>query len=156
MTTKKLEARLVYNGYWKDGYNEEYHLTQNITAIGRLGDIELPYDSVEYIGEGHDEMGVQKAIRTSRSHAKILKEKDQYILEDVGSKTGTYVNGTKLGEPQTEPWKARFCHSKDYYNSREPQIRERNKGRIFLSDGDVITLGQEMYDNKHEFVFRCS
>ena len=156
MSEKRLEARLIYNGLWKEAYKEVYLLTEDVTIIGRSGDIKLPYDSVGYIGEGHDEIGVHKEIRTSRSHARIVRKQDRYVLEDVGSKTGIYVNGNKLGEPQPEPWRVRFCHSEDYYSQREPRIRKRNEGKISLNDGDVITLGQEMYANKHEFVFRNS
>jgi len=154
MSEEKLEARLVYNGTWSRAYEGEYPLTQDITTIGRSGDIQLSNDYVAYLGEGHEEIGVRKGISTSRNHAQIVRVEDQFVLVDLGSKTGTYVNGTKLGEFQPEPWKVRFCHSEDYYGHREPLIRERNIGTIFLSDGDVITLGQEMYGNRHEFVFR--
>jgi len=150
---KKLKAKLVYNGSWNE-YEKEYFLTQNVTSIGRGGNIDLPFDSVEYIGEGYDEKGVGKIIRTSRNHAIILREGDKFILKDMGSKTGTYVNGIKIGEPQPDPWKVRFCHSENYYNEREPKIRERNKGKVTLNNGDIITLGKEMYADQHEFVFK--
>lgn len=160
MTDKKLEARLVYNGTWKEAYMEEYSLTEDETLIGRAGvsgrDVVIPHDSVDYTGEGYDEKGVSKCIRASRYHARIFREQDKFVFIDLGSKIGTYINGIKLGEPQPEPWRVRFCHSNDYYNDREPKIRERNKGRIILSDGDIITLGLEMYGNKHEFIFRLS
>jgi len=158
MNDKKLEARLVYNGNWK-AYRAEYPLVQDITTIGRLdhSDIVLPDDCVTYVGEGHDDVGFSIGIRTSRRHARIVREKDGFVLEDLGSKVGTFVNGIKLGEPQLEPWKVRFCHSADYYSKREPQIIERNKGRAILKDGDIITLGMEIYPHhKHEFVFRNS
>ena len=32
----------------------------------------------------------------SRRHARISCEQEQYYLEDLGSKNGTYVNGTEL------------------------------------------------------------
>lgn len=36
---------------------------------------------------------------TSREHAKITKEGDDYIVTDLGSTNGTYLNGRKLIEP---------------------------------------------------------
>jgi pSer/pThr/pTyr-binding forkhead associated (FHA) protein len=138
----------------KEEYNPEYPLTKKVTTIGRLGDIQLQAEFVTYAGEGYDEDGSQKYIRLSRKHAKISIVGKQFILEDVGSMVGTYVNGQKLGSFQPDPWKARFCHSEDYYSKRKPQIIERNKGKAALKDGDRITFGQEMYDNQHEFIFR--
>ena len=37
----------------------------------------------------------------SRYHARIRREKDQYVLEDLGSKNGTIVNGRRIVEPAT-------------------------------------------------------
>ena len=37
----------------------------------------------------------------SRYHARIRREKDQYVLEDLGSKNGTIVNGRRIVEPVT-------------------------------------------------------
>lgn len=36
---------------------------------------------------------------TSREHAKITKEDNDYIVTDLGSTNGTYLNGRKLVEP---------------------------------------------------------
>lgn len=148
------EAKIIYNG-------KPFLLNKEVITIGREdgSDILLPDpDWVEYYGKGHDEVGVKKEIRTSRKHARILIECGNFIIEDVGSKVGTYVNGEKLGESQPESWEVRYCRSAgyyDYHNQREPKIRERNKGRKVLVDGDVITLGQEMYGELHKLVFRC-
>lgn len=150
------EAKIIYvhNGALEKAC--EYSLKEDITSIGRDGDIELLLDTVIYMGEGHDEIGVEKGIRTSREHARILREGNSFIIEDIGSKTGTYINGEKLGKPHNEPWKVRFCHSDDYYSIREPEIRQNNKGREVLNDGDIITLGQEMYGDRHKLIFKLS
>jgi predicted component of type VI protein secretion system len=37
----------------------------------------------------------------SRYHARIRRQKDQYVLEDLGSKNGTIVNGRRIVEPVT-------------------------------------------------------
>ena len=154
MANEKLEAKLIYNGSLKKGYNEEYPLTKEVTTIGRSGDIQLQTAFIEYVGESYDEIDMPKFIRLSRKHAEIRIVGKQFILEDVGSKAGTYVNGQKLGGFQPDHWKERFCHSADYYSKREPQIRERNKGKAALRDGDTITFGQEMFDDQHEFIFK--
>lgn len=136
---------------------DEFPLDKDVVTIGRAGDIGLPEDDwVQYIGEGHDEIGIKKEIQTSRLHARIVREGESFFLEDSGSKVGTYLNGKKLGKPQEEPWKVRFCHSADYYPVREPRIRENNKSRAELKHGDKILLGKEMYGDAHTFEFRLA
>jgi len=149
-----IKARLVHIGDSTRYETKVFPIDKDIITIGRLGDVELPSeDWVDYVGEGHDQVGVEKAIQTSREHARILRQDDKFVLEDVGSKVGTYVNGEKLGNPHKEPWKVRFCHSPDYYPVREPKIRENNRGSVEIHDEDIITLGEEMYQNAHAFRF---
>lgn len=57
-----------------------FHLTKSKMVIGRDDKCDIS------IGDP----------RVSRSHALLRKENDRYILEDVGSKTGTLVNGKKI------------------------------------------------------------
>jgi len=148
------KAQLIFIGTSTKYVSTIFPLEEDITTIGRAGDIELPdEDWIDYIGEGYNEVGVEKSIRTSRRHARILKQDGRFVLEDVGSKVGTYVNGNKLGNPQKESWKVRFCHSPNYYGEREPQIRENNKGSVELHDEDLISLGREMYEDAHLFRF---
>jgi len=152
-----LKARLVYSGSSPELYTREYNLDRDETFIGRAGHVLTPSEWLDYIGEGHGEKGKQKEISTSRMHARILREDGQFRIEDLGSLIGTYINGEKLGKEQAEPWKVRYCHSgdpKEYHNVRKPNIRNRNKGNTILNDRDVITLGQEMFGDSHQFTFR--
>lgn len=153
MAKEKLEAKLVYSGSLSAGYNELYPLTKKVTTIGRLGDIKLLSDHMVYLGKGYSEFGITKYIRLSREHAKISIVGNKFVLADVGSLVGTYVNGQKLGSFQPDPWEERYCHSANYDSRRKPMIRERNKGKVVLREGDKITLGQEMYNTQHEFTF---
>ena len=48
------------------------------------------------IGRQPDNHLVLRDNRTSRSHARIIQENDQYILEDLNSRHGTWVNGHRI------------------------------------------------------------
>ena len=51
------------------------------------------------IGRGEDCDLVIQDRQVSRHHARIRNTKDGYLLEDLGSKNGTHVNGSLLNEP---------------------------------------------------------
>ena len=36
----------------------------------------------------------------SRRHARLYKKNDQWLIEDLGSRNGTFVNGTRIGRPE--------------------------------------------------------
>ena len=40
-------------------------------------------------------------LTITRNHASIKKENNQYIIEDLGSKNGTFVNGKRISQPTT-------------------------------------------------------
>ena len=61
----------------------EFPLTATETVVGRGGDAGIVIDS--------------QAI--SRRHAKITVDDDRVILEDLGSKNGTFVDGIRLDKP---------------------------------------------------------
>ena len=63
--------------------SQEYTLTQRITTIGReqINDVVL------------------KDPEVSRRHARIVYEADQYVLEDLGSTNGTFIDGNRLTVP---------------------------------------------------------
>jgi pSer/pThr/pTyr-binding forkhead associated (FHA) protein len=61
---------------------KELPLTQAATTIGRLPDNNLQIDNLAVSGH----------------HAKISWEQGQYIVEDLGSLNGTYVNNERVGK----------------------------------------------------------
>ncbi len=60
--------------------SKEFELTKSETVIGReeSADLTIPSQAV------------------SRRHARLLREGDGYVVEDLGSSNGTFVNGQKL------------------------------------------------------------
>ncbi len=38
-------------------------------------------------------------ITVARRHAKLYQRSDELVIEDLGSHTGTYVNGSRIDEP---------------------------------------------------------
>ena len=68
-----------------DGEATTFELTQPETVIGR-----------------HPECAVQiQSNMVSRKHARVLKRADEFVVEDMGSGNGTFVNGKKIEEPTT-------------------------------------------------------
>src|ERR1051326_4341502 len=57
----------------------------------------MPLDIMPFrIGRGPENHLILRDTRASRSHARILAEKDEYILEDCGSLHGTFINGQRV------------------------------------------------------------
>lgn len=63
----------------------EYPLTQEITIIGREALNDLVINDPE----------------VSRRHCRIMLRPDGFLLEDLGSTNGTFVNGQRVTAPQT-------------------------------------------------------
>ena len=63
----------------------DHLLVQGLNVIGRTGDADICIDRTE----------------VSRCHAKITVQGTTAIIEDLGSKNGTYVNGRQLEGPAT-------------------------------------------------------
>ena len=59
-----------------------YPLTASETILGRSETCEIPIDSPT----------------VSRHHARITRQGDAFILDDLGSTLGTYVNGAAIGK----------------------------------------------------------
>lgn len=64
--------------------SEDFELTQSEIVVGRddAADVTIPSSAV------------------SRRHAKLTRENDGYVIEDLGSSNGTYVNSQKLTAPR--------------------------------------------------------
>ncbi|HMK42979.1 MAG TPA: FHA domain-containing protein [Dissulfurispiraceae bacterium] len=71
-------AKLVLK--FKDAVLKEITIEKNHVMLGRKPENDLAIDN----------------LAVSGFHAKILKDKDRYLLEDMGSLNGTYVNGVRV------------------------------------------------------------
>jgi pSer/pThr/pTyr-binding forkhead associated (FHA) protein len=66
----------------------------------------VPVSQLLTIGRSHNNDLVLKTMYASRRHAWVWRQGDQFIIEDLGSMHGTYVNGQRLATP-------RFLHNHD-------------------------------------------
>ncbi|MDD9946009.1 MAG: ATPase, T2SS/T4P/T4SS family [Myxococcales bacterium] len=51
------------------------------------------------IGRVEDNELVLAKSNVSKQHARLVRREDRFVLEDLGSTNGTYVNGRKIGSP---------------------------------------------------------
>src|ERR1035438_1903258 len=57
----------------------------------------VPVDPIPFlIGRQAENHLILRDSRVSRSHARILVENGVYVLEDLGSRHGTFVNGQRV------------------------------------------------------------
>lgn len=57
----------------------------------------VPVDQIPFtVGRHSDNQLVLRDNRASRSHAQILVENGEYVIEDLNSRHGTFVNGTRI------------------------------------------------------------
>ena len=92
--SKQSKAKLIILRGGTQG--KEFNLDTEMTSVGRwdpdggaFPEIDLTNDDIE--------------AKISRKHARILVQEGKYMLEDMGSLNGTYINrGQRLvpGEPQ--------------------------------------------------------
>ncbi len=62
--------------------------------------LELPQGTAEVVvGRASDCQLVIASAAVSRRHARIRRENDRFILEDLGSSNGTLLNGERLSAP---------------------------------------------------------
>ncbi len=152
-----LRAKLQYIGDLKE-FQAEYPLEQEVTTIGRKdgSDIVLFPQSNPWFSTNLKNGPTRLAV--SRKHAQIVREGGKFYIEDLGSLVGTYVNGKKIGEcPLKEIYSKLYRHGGSDSSLDDP-IREKNRGKIKLENGDKIGLGEEIFSEKdrYQFVFRTS
>ena len=79
MVQQERPILIAYEGALK---GERWILDRDYTTIGRSDDCDV----------------VLPKRQVSRHHAQIERDDDGYVLRDLGSKNGTYVNGRAVGE----------------------------------------------------------
>ena len=70
-----------------------------VYVIDREGEI-YPIEEQVTIGRSRENDIVIKNVYTSRKHALIYKKDEGYLVKDLGSKYGTYVNGERVMEKE--------------------------------------------------------
>ncbi len=71
-----------------------------IAQTGKLDGVRWPLDKTQMLLGRSPECDLVVADRQiSRVHARIRQAAEGYVLEDLGSKNGTYLNGTLVKEP---------------------------------------------------------
>lgn len=81
MTEYKEAALLLW--LEEDEVKGRWPLDKPVTTIGRWEDNDVVVDD----------------RWVSRYHARIVRKDDRYLIEDLGSKNGTFVNGRRIAEP---------------------------------------------------------
>lgn len=148
-----LTAKLEYTGKLDFLLSKEYIIDKDVKTIGRSenSDIILHPTSNVYFSVDLGRKPIQLPIL--RNHARIIKERNNFYVEDLGSLVGTFVNGRKLGEGSLKQIYKEFYDGTD---SCAEKIREKNKGIIKLKNKDKITLGEGIFKEKnlYSFIFR--
>ncbi len=80
MTQQDQPMLIAYEG---DSEGQRWVIDQDTFTIGRASDCDITLSDRQ----------------VSRHHAQIERDEDGYLLRDLGSKNGTYVNGEELREP---------------------------------------------------------
>lgn len=85
------------------GKREIEALLSHVThIIGRVDPVSNVFPEIDLTDDG------QLAKSVSRRHARILKQKDTVLVEDLGSINGTFINGKKL-----QPYVPEILHDGD-------------------------------------------
>jgi len=115
----------------ESGASKRFDLTDGETVIGRHPDCDI----------------VVEVGAVSRFHAKIVHRGDQYVLEDQGSRNGTFLNGQLItdGQPLREGDRVRICEMElvfhgdavpEYIGSPQLNFAGRNFGVTMVDDED--------------------
>lgn len=148
-----LTAKLDYTGKLDFLLSKEYIIDKNVTTIGRSKDSDIILHPTNNVYFSVDLGGKPMQLPILGNHARIIKEGDNFYIEDLGSLVGTSVNGRKLG---SGPLKQTYRKFYDGTESCAEKIREKNKGIIKLKNKDKITLGEGIFKDKnlYSFIFR--
>ena len=85
----------------------------------------VPVDPLPFlIGRQPENHLILRDSRVSRTHARILVENGEYVLEDIGSRHGTFVNGKRV--------KRKTLENSDRWNSAR-RIRTSLSSRSMAS-----------------------
>ncbi len=69
--------------FWLVGHESRFALIEGANVIGRAADAEVRFPSA----------------KVSRQHARIVVSGDTAMIEDLGSKNGTFVGGERVADP---------------------------------------------------------
>ncbi|MDZ4848260.1 MAG: SpoIIE family protein phosphatase [Pirellulaceae bacterium] len=113
------------------------------TALGKRYEL----DRIETIMGRHPECHVVlDSGAVSRQHAKIVRDGDRYMLEDLKSRNGTFVNGRLIGEPTAmqDGDVLRICELElSFHSDLEPS-------NFSEADRDGSSMGVLIYDDENE------
>jgi len=110
----------------------------------RLIDSEIPC----YFGRNQNNQIICDDDIISEKHAVVKYINKNFVIEDLGSHTGTYVNGEKIGK--------KVNNISMMFNSIEKDnLINLNKGLDTLLNGTIITLGRDFILDKinHKYYF---
>ncbi len=122
-------------------------------------EIDLPRDAPLVLGRDEQADLVLAHPQVSKAHARITMRGGRYVVEDLGSTSGTYVNGQPVRErPLREGDEVRVGSSRLILRENRLQVldeagnlrldafhlsREVGKGRVILSDVSLSILPRE-------------
>ncbi len=113
------------------GITEDYQLNQDRMVLGRHPECDIVLDSAS----------------VSRQHAQIVRERDQYFVEDLHSRNGTFVNGRLIQGRQllADGDRLKICDLSLAFYTKEPStpvstlIGPEGAMALVIDDGTVTS-----------------
>ena len=105
---------------------QDFFMDTEMITIGRAPDNEITIEN----------------LAISRRHATITRVDEQYILEDLGSSNGTYVNGTKIKKTALEDGDLISVgkHKLEFHSMHKPEVTApKSMGAEFAQATVVIS-----------------